>query len=744
MGLVVLVLFVWLLLHGVGRGWFSEEQHAGSPQAGSVSRARVEAKGVALAEAASSVGVANPKQILFGDLHVHSTFSFDAFTMSLPMAGGDGAHPVSDACDYARHCAELDFWSINDHAVTLTPRRWAETLDSIRECNEVSGDPSNPDLVSYLGWEWTQVGALPETHWGHKNVVLRDLEDERIPARPIAAGIPMGMENANDVLPPAAFMGALGLYDRGRGGLEFAGYQAELADVVDCPQDVSVRDLPLDCRESAATPEELFAKLHEWGHASMVIPHGTTWGLYTPLGSSWDKQLTSAQHDPKRQRLVEVFSGHGNSEEYRPFQEVIFDADGSRSCPPASDDFLPSCVRAGEIIEERCLSAGASEDECAERAATARQHFVDANPNAGFRTIPATEVGEWQDAGQCRDCFQPAFNYRPRSSVQYMLALARDVGAADPLRFRFGFIAASDNHSARPGTGYKEVSRREFTEARFGYFTDTPIALLPEEEPAPRSRAFEPGLIEAPLGAFEAERQASFFLNGGLAAVHASGRDRHAIWDAMQRREVYGTSGPRILLWFDLINAPGGRPMPMGSEVVLGEAPIFQVRAAGSFEQKPGCPADAASQLGEERLARLCQGECYHPSDARRPITRIEVVRVRSQLNADESVTPLVEDPWKVIECPADGQGCQTAFTDASFGAEGRDASYYVRAVEATSPAVQANPLGCEYDENGRCARVNPCFGRPWDDECLADTEERAWSSPIYVGRATPMLAATR
>ena len=89
------------------------------------------------------------------------------------MSGGDGAHPVSDACDYARHCSSLDFFSINDHAVTLTPRRWSETIEAIRQCNDIAHDPSNPDLVAYLGWEWTQVGATPETHWGHKNVIVR-------------------------------------------------------------------------------------------------------------------------------------------------------------------------------------------------------------------------------------------------------------------------------------------------------------------------------------------------------------------------------------------------------------------------------------------------------------------------------------------------------------------------------------------------------------------------------------------
>ena len=35
----------------------------------------------------------------------------------------------------------------------------------------------------------------------------------------------------------------------------------------------------------------------------------------------------------------------------------------------------------------------------------------------------------------------------------------------DRKRFKFGFIASSDNHRSRPGTGYKEIDRFVTTEA---------------------------------------------------------------------------------------------------------------------------------------------------------------------------------------------------------------------------------------------------------------------------------------
>jgi hypothetical protein len=502
-----------------------------------------------------------------------------------------------------------------------------------------------------------------------------------------------------------------------------------------CPEGVPVRDLPIDCREYAATPESLFAKLSDWDLPAIVIPHGTTWGMYTPPGSSWEKQL--AGHDPRWQRLVEIYSGHGNAEEYRAWRPALGESHESLRCPAPSDGYLPSCWRAGELVEARCLELGEPARECRRRAAEARRNHVRAY-TAGWQTAPGHAPDSWQDAGQCRDCFQPAFNYRPTGSAQYMLAVRESMTDSDrPKRYRFGFIGSSDNHTAKPGTGYKEFWRGEMTEGR-GSDPDTtpPAFMIPDHgEPQPRSSPFDvEGSEVSTMSYFENERGTAFFVTGGLVAVHAPRRDRGAIFDALERREVYGTSGPRILLWFDLLD-PDGTLRPMGSQLERAAAPHFRVRAAGSFEQAPGCPAHAHTGLAPERLDALCRSECYNPTDTRRPIRRIEIVRVRPQIAAEERLDPLIEDPWLRFECGDDPAGCEIEFDDPEFEAAGRDTVYYARAIEAPSLAIQgSDPLRCERDESGRCVELSPCDLRvPSTDDCLVETEQRAWSSPIYV-----------
>jgi hypothetical protein len=330
---------------------------------------------------------------------------------------------------------------------------------------------------------------------------------------------------------------------------------------------------------------------------------------------------------------------------------------------------------------------------------------------------------------------------RPGQTAQYGLAISNfeDLDKnGRPLRFEYGFIASSDNHSGRAATGYKQVHRRAMTDAT-GLSSKLAERLLAgwivgRQEDPQMPQAVPPQELGF-RSLFDAERVASFMYPGGLVAVHANGRDRKSIWDALKRREVYGTSGPRILLWFDLLNGPEG-PAPMGSAVDLSEVPRFEVRAVGSFMQRPGCPEASITGLPPHRLQHLCKGECYNPADERHPIVAIEVIRVLPQRLPGESVADLIEDPWRRFECAPDPSGCVAEFEDADFATSARDAVYYVRALQEETPAINGANLRAQLDESGRAVKVTPCYGSyrtdPSDD-CLAPVQERAWSSPIYV-----------
>ena len=671
------------------------------------------------------------QQIVFGDLHVHTTFSADAFIMSLPVMGGSGLKSPANACDFARYCSNLDFWSINDHAESITPRLWEETKQSIRECNAVSGDPENPDLVSFLGWEWSQVNTDPGKHYGHKNIIFLDTTDELVPARAIAAPraqlakAPLGIA--------AQMMLALTDFENRAFYLGIQGYYDEIENTPLCEQGINTRELPADCLELAADPRALFAKLDEWGFDSIVIPHGTSWGMNTPATTTFDKQLNRQQHDPKRQILFEVYSGHGNSEEYRDWRALKKDGNGERYCPAPSDDYLPCCWRAGEIIAERCSAEGVASKACELRAANARKNFVAAGIS-GHLTVPGQQVTDWLDCGNCPDCFLTPMDHRPGTSAQYALSITDFEQPQEPFNFRFGFIGSSDNHRAMAGTGYKQIQRKRTTEAfgapskRFDNATQgDQLGPMPYSIPLDIDGV---GLINLR----NMERQNSFWLSGGLVAVHSEGRSREAIWDGLKRKQVYGTSGDRILLWFDLLQ--GKHPIPMGSETESATNPRFRVNAVGAFKQDPGCPAHALNGLGEKRLQWLCGGECYNPSDERHAIDRIEVIRIRPQATSNEPLDQLIEDPWRTFDCSGDPMGCSIEFEDEGFVEGEREAIYYARAIQQATPMINANNLRCEYSEEGECIAVNPCYGdyrTPASEDCLAPAEQRAWSSPIFI-----------
>jgi hypothetical protein len=405
-----------------------------------------------------------------------------------------------------------------------------------------------------------------------------------------------------------------------------------------------------------------------------------------------------------------VYSGHGNSERFDDFQRIGRSQSGEEYCPEATQDFTPCCQQAGLIARRSCTQPGTP--SCELEVAGAISDFVEKGAPAGRKLFKDATLDDWAGCGQLQNTFQPSSMYVPRLSAQYNLALGFDEeGKAK--RARFGLIGSSDGHQGRPGSSYKETNRLLYTDHKdVGKDSSTGMDF------------------------YKADKESGgFYYTGGLVAVHSPARDGNSIWNALDSRNVYATSGDRMLVWFDLLNGPDGA-VPMGSEVIMDDAPVFRVRALGAFEQKSGCPDYAVAALGKERLQSLCGGECYRPGgDRRKAITRIEIVRIRPQVRPDEKITPLIENTWKIFDCPADGSGCEIEFQDPDYALNGRSTLYYARVLQEAEPLIDGDPFGCEYDDQGVCIKRNYCIGANAtpDNNCLAEAKPRAWTSPIFI-----------
>jgi hypothetical protein len=630
------------------------------------------------------------RRILYGDLHTHTYLSADAVLVQILQGVERG--PES-ACDYARACAGVDFFGFSDHAEVLDQARWARTLNAVKACNAAgaaaAGPDGEPDMVAFAGFEWTS--SASGKYWGHKNVFFRN---DVVPPQAIGAYTvsEINVADFGTVWRTMAMMEHRGV----TAGHGFRGIfraaedvgQPRCRDVADGETCVRVADEPRELwnwlREGYADPAMAAA-----GYDVIAIPHGTAWGM-TKVATDWSIQLDTTQHDAEIQRLIEVYSGHGNSEEWRDTE-----AGGWETC----------YERAARLTAARCRLDGDPLDTCRPRIEAARR-----TAKVDFPTRPE----HWGRCGQCPDCFQPSERYTPTGSVQTALAM-RNVGEDGVVRnaFRFGFIAATDDHSARPAS---VMERRALADWSMG-------AMFP---PSVGS-----GFAVSGRNPVEAERVASYFYPGGLVAVHAERRDREAIWQALRRREVYGTSGPRIALWFDAI--ADGRRRPMGSELAAADSPMFEIEAWGGPVERAGCSAAQEARWGRKLLRDVCLDTCFNPGDERVGIERLEIVRIRPQNRPGEPLRELIEDPWRVIENPERGPDgrpsavMRARFRDETFAAGGRDALYYVRAVQTATPAVNGVPM------SSPDGRIVPCPLGVEGGECLSAVAERAWSSPIWV-----------
>ena len=136
--------------------------------------------------------------------------------------------------------------------------------------------------------------------------------------------------------------------------------------------------------------------------------------------------------------------------------------------------------------------------------------------------------------------------------------------------FKLGLIGSTDTHQSDPGN---TDARRH---SRFAHAMDSPESAR-----------------EVLAGTHPAAGPWRRLSEGGLAGVWAEANTRADIFDALRRREAFGTSGSRLRIRFfagdlpadigardDALEMAYARGVPMGSDLEGDEPPTFWVRAA--------------------------------------------------------------------------------------------------------------------------------------------------------------------
>jgi hypothetical protein len=287
-----------------------------------------------------------------------------------------------------------------------------------------------------------------------------------------------------------------------------------------------------------------------------------------------------------------------------------------------------------------------------------------------------------------------------REALKRGLRLEAELGT-NP--FKFGMLGSTDAH-----TGLTAVEEDNF------WGKQTPY------EPSPE-RAMH---VSKKLNGVT--RYAWQYLAGGRAAVWATANTREAIWDALERREVYATTGSRITVRFfggwdfesgdagrrDMATVGYSKGVPMGADLTggpEGRAPTFLVAASrdplgANLDRiqivKGWVDSEGALQ---ERVFDVAWGDAAR----RKPDASGALPSVGNTVDVENATwSNTIGDP-----------DLSAVWSDPNFDPNER-AFYYVRVVEIPTPRWTA------YDAKR--------FGTELPPEVPMTTTERAYTSPIW------------
>jgi hypothetical protein len=599
---------------------------------------------------------------LFGDLHVHTTFSFDAAANTI------GATPV-DANRYAKGEA-IDFWPLDENGAPggqyaidrpldfLAVTDHGEFLGERRLCREEGSPRYDSEFCTASrvserqGMSMLSGVITTETPVRVPDVCGEDGELCREWARTPWQEMAQAAHDAYDTSESCEFTSFVAYEYTGTPGT--SNYHRNVvfrnANVPELP--VSYIDAPYD----SLLWEKLDAACSaEDGCDYLTIPHNSNlangrMAPYMRLEPTLDNRRKYAQTRLEREPIMEIFQHKGNSECINGLSSVL-----------AEPDELCDMERVRVIGEEKTISVRVTQSGDAPR-----QSLTQLTEECGG------EVGSFGMLGAgCVD----ATDYH-RSGLLVGLAEEQNIGL-NPVKL--GAIGSTDTHTATPGAALENDWRGHVSV---------------EATPAER---LQPGLLTSGIDGNP----------GGLAGVWAVENSRDAIFDAMLRREVFGTTGPRIVPRFfagwdyedglcgtpDMVEIGYAEGVPMGGDLPAGP----------SADAKPTFVATALRDSAERGT----------------PLQKLELIKgwVDREGRMHSTVTTIAG---------GDGDGHDSlcaVYRDETFDLA-QPSYYYLRAVE------QPTPRWHTYDCAGLAEDERPtvCTDGSYPDEI----HELAWSAPVW------------
>ncbi|MFO0587170.1 MAG: DUF3604 domain-containing protein [Polyangiaceae bacterium] len=597
------------------------------------------------------------RRAYFGDLHVHTAFSFDAWTydvrttpaeayrfargetIKLPPLDENGVGTTEVRID-----RPLDFAAVTDHAEYLGEVSLCTTPGSPAYDTDVCKSYRPPES-SFLG---LGIGTDP----------------------PVRAEFCQGTTMCTDAVGPVwrnIQDAAEAAYDRSAtcGFTSFVAYEYSLSPFgTNLHRNVIFRNAktvaaPITTYE-APSPEKLWTMLRAQcsdageGCDVLAIPHnsnlsnGQMFHVETHDKRTAEEQRAAAEARASMEPLVEIFQHKGDS-------ECI---NGLPSVPGAPDEL---CDMEKQVRPPY--------DDCG-------------RDGTGWGANGGLGCASWRDY--------------VRGALETGLMEEERIGA-NP--FKLGIIASTDTHNGTPG----RVDEASFR-GHLGLSDDTPELLLTGNAVAATPILANPG---------------------GLAGVWAEENSRDAIFDALRRRETFGTSGPRISVrlfagWDfegDLCGAPDlvaqgyARGAPMGGDLPPAPSASIAPSIVVTALRDPGTAEKPGALLQRAQVIKLWIGPDGEPRES--------VIDVAGDAENGATVD--------TSTCAPKGPGAESlcaVWRDPDFD-PARPALYYARVVE--------NPT-CRWSAH-LCATLSPEKRAALHCDALpvpATIQERAWTSPVW------------